>query len=112
MPACRRCPPVSPEDAAARARAREHLTRARRTGAELAASGRLGDELTPLLEEALLPQIDAAIADLDDPDVPLEAVARLSASLPDAVLALSGPLGLAPGLRPVHEDVVKGLAAL
>ena len=99
-------------DADARATAREHLTRARRAGAELAASGRLGDDLTPLLELALLPQLDAAIADLDDPEVPRDAIARLSANLPDAVLALSGPLGLAPGLRPVHEDVVNGLAAL
>lgn len=86
--------------------------RARRTGAELAASGRLGEELTPVVEQALLPQLDAAIADLDDPEVPREAIARLSAHLPGAVLAMAGPLGLAPGLRPVHDDVVKGLDAL
>lgn len=101
-----------PTDAEARAAAREHLARARRAGAALAASGRLGDDLTPVLESALLPQIDAAIADLDDPEVPRDAIARLSANLPDAVLALSGPLGLPPALRPVHEDVVKGLDAL
>jgi hypothetical protein len=83
---------------------------ARTTAAAVAAAGRLGDELTPVLEHGLIPQLDAALADIDDG---LFAVAAESAATMLAVLdAMAGPLGIPPALRPVHEEILRGRAAL
>jgi hypothetical protein len=94
-------------DAAA---ARAALARARSAAAALAATDRLGPELTPALEHGLLPQLDAALADID---AGLVEVAEESARTMLAVLdAMAGPLGLPPALRPVREDIVRGHEAL
>ena len=85
-------------------------TQARAGAATLAATGRLGEELTPVLEHGLVPQLDAALADLDDG---LLDVAAESATAMLAVLeAMAGPLGMPPALRAVHADVVRGRDAL
>jgi hypothetical protein len=90
--------------------AREAWAEARATAAALAASGRLGDELTPVLEHGLVPQLDAALADLDDGllDVAAESGSNMLAALD----AMAGPLGTPPALRHVREEVVRGRAAL
>ena len=83
---------------------------ARTTAAALAATDRLGDELTPVLEHGLIPQLDAALADIDDG---LFGVAAESAATMLAVLdAMAGPLGIPPALRPVQEEIQRGHAAL
>jgi hypothetical protein len=79
--------------------------------AALVASGRMGPELTETLELAVLPQLEATLADLDE-GVPAAVIAGLSAPLAPGIAALAGPLGLAPALRAVHADVLRGLAAL
>jgi hypothetical protein len=94
-------------DAAA---ARAAWEQARAGAAALAASGRLGDELTPVLEHGLVPQLDAALADLDDG---LLGVAAESGSTMLAVVdAMAGPLGIPPALRSVREEIARGRAAL
>jgi hypothetical protein len=83
---------------------------ARATAAALAATDRLGDELTPVLEHGLIPQLDAALADIDDG---LFGVAAESGATMLAVLdAMAGPFGIPPALRPVQQDVLRGHAAL
>ena len=83
---------------------------ARTTAAALAATDRLGDELTPVLEHGLIPQLDAALADVDDG---LFGVAAESAATMLAVLdAMAGPLGIPPALRQVQREVLRGQAAL
>ena len=90
--------------------ARAAWLRARTAAASLAATDRLGEELTPVLEHGLVPQLDAALADLDDG---LLGVATESAATVLAVLdAMAGPLGIPPALRPVREEIVRGRAAL
>lgn len=92
------------------AAARAAWAQARGTAAALAATDRLGPELQPVLEHGLIPQLDAAVADLDDG---LLDVAVVSAGTMLAVLdAMAGPLGLPPALRPVREDILRGRAAL
>jgi hypothetical protein len=94
-------------DAAA---ARAAWEQARATAAALAASGRLGEELTPVLERGLVPQLDAALADIDDGL--LEVASESGTNMLAALDAMAGPLGTPPALRPVREDVVRGRAAL
>jgi hypothetical protein len=85
-------------------------SQARSAAAALAAGDRLGPELTPALEYGLIPQLDAALADLDDG---LLGVAAESATHMLAVLeAMGGPLGIPPALRPVEEEVLRGRALL
>lgn len=92
------------------AAARRSWAEARSAAADLVASDRLGPELTPALEYGLIPQLDAALADLDDG---LLAVAAESGTTMLAALdAMAGPLGIAPALRPVREDVLRGNEAL
>jgi hypothetical protein len=98
-------------DGADRVAARAAWADAHAAAAALAASGRLGPELTEALAVGVVPLLAATLADLDD-GLPLDVIAGLSAPLDPAVAALAGPLGLAPALRPVHADVVRGLAAL
>ena len=90
--------------------ARAALTEARSTAAALAATDRLGPELTPTLEHGIVPQVDAALADVDDGL--LDVAARSLAGLLAAVDAMAGPLGVPPALRPVQEALRRGLAAL
>jgi hypothetical protein len=90
--------------------ARAALTDARATATALVVTDRLGGELTAALEHGLIPQVDAALADVDDGlhDVAARSVAGLLA----AVDAMAGPLGVPPALRPVQEALRRGLAAL
>ena len=90
--------------------ARAALTDARSTAAALAATDRLGAELTPALEHGIVPQVDAALADVDDGL--LDVAARSVAGLLTAVEAMAGPLGVPPALRPVQEALRRALAAL
>jgi hypothetical protein len=76
----------------------------------LAASGRLGTELTPVLEHGVIPQIDAALADVDDGL--LDVAARSATSLLAVVDAMAGPLGVPPALRPVQDALRRGRSAL
>jgi hypothetical protein len=90
--------------------ARAALTDARATAAALVATDRLGAELTPALEHGVVPQVDAALADVEDGL--LDVAARSVAGLLAAVDSMAGPLGLPPALRPVQEALRRGLAAL
>jgi hypothetical protein len=90
--------------------ARAALTDARSTAAALVATDRLGGELTPALEHGVVPQLDAALADVDDGL--LDVAARSIAGLLAAVDAMAGPLGVPPALSPVQEALRRGLAAL
>ena len=92
------------------AAARTAWEQARAGAAALAASGRLGDELTPVIEHGLVPQLDAALADVDDGL--LEVAAQSGTSLLAVIDAMAGPLGVPPALRPVREAVARGCAAL
>jgi hypothetical protein len=92
------------------AEARAALAQARDAAAALAATDRLGPELTPVLEHGLVPQLDAALADLD---AGLLDVAGESAAAMLAVIdAMAGPLGIPPALRPVREEIRRGREAL
>ena len=98
-------------DPADRAAARTAWGEAHAAAVALVASGRLGPELTETLAVAVVPQLAATLADLDE-DVPLDVIAGLSAPLGEGIAALAGPLGLAPALKPLHVHVVRGIAVL
>jgi hypothetical protein len=86
------------------------LTEARAAATALVANGRLGAELTPMLEHGLIPQLDAALADVDEGlcDVADRSVTGMLA----AIGAMAGPLGIPPALRPVQEALQRACAAL
>ena len=89
--------------------ARAALADARSTAAALVATDRLGAELTPALEHGVVPQVDAALADVEDGL--LDVAARSVAGLLAAIDAMAGPLGVPPALRPEQEALRRGLAA-
>jgi hypothetical protein len=64
-----------------------------------------------LLRVSVLPQIDLALAMLDDGTAPDE-LARWHAFLPGAIAALGGPAGLDPGLEAAGDHLRRGLDAL
>jgi hypothetical protein len=64
-----------------------------------------------LLRVGVLPQIEAALADLDAGHAAGD-VARWNASIPDAIGTLAGPAGLDPGLESARDHVRRGLEAL
>jgi hypothetical protein len=92
--------------------ARRQWSSARRAAqAVLREPGDLPERERALLRVGVLPQIEAALANLDAGFAPDE-VARLNGFLPDAIGSLAGPAGLDPGLESAREHVRRGLSAL
>jgi hypothetical protein len=92
--------------------ARRQWGSARRAAqAVLREPGDLPERERALLRVGVLPQIEAALANLDAGFAPDE-VARLNGFLLDAIGSLAGSAGLDPGLESAREHVRRGLAAL
>jgi len=73
--------------------------------------GGLPERERALLAASVLPQIEAALASLDEGFTPDELV-RWNAFLPDAIASLAGAGALDPGLESARDHMQRGLAAL
>jgi hypothetical protein len=94
------------------AEARRHWSAARRAAhAVLREPGALPERERDLLRQSVLPQIDLALAMLEDGSA-AEEVARWHGFLPGAVEALAGPARLDPGLEGAADELRDGLDAL
>lgn len=92
--------------------AREEWDGARRAAqAVLREPGGLPVREQALLRVSVLPQIEAALATLDEGGTAAE-LARWHAFLPGAIECLAGESGLDPGLETARDHMRRGLAAL
>ena len=92
--------------------AREEWSSARQDAAAvLGRPDALPERERELLRRSVLPQIDAALAMLDDGTAP-DDIARWHAFLPGAIEVLAGPAGLDPELEAAGDHVRRGLEAL
>ena len=87
----------------------EWLAAQRAVQAVLREPGALGAREQELLRVSVLPQLELAIAALDDG---VGDIAGWHAFLPDAIASLAGPDGLDAGLADAREHVQRGLDAL
>ena len=94
------------------AAAREEWAGARRAAqAVLREPGALPEREQTLLRVGVLPQLEAAIATLDEGGTAAQ-LARWHAFLPGAIESLAGESGLDPGLETARDHVRRGLDAL
>ena len=94
------------------AAAREEWAGAQRAAqAVLREPGALPERELTLLRVGVLPQIEAALATLDQGGTAAE-LARWHVFLPGAIESLAGESGLDPGLAITRDHVRRGLAAL
>jgi hypothetical protein len=92
--------------------AREQWSTARQDAATvLGRPDALPERERELLQLSVLPQIDVALAMLDEGTAP-DDLARWHDFLPGAIEALAGPAGLDPGLEAAGDHVRRGLGAL
>ena len=90
---------------------REWASARRAAQAVLREPGDLPERERQLLRVGVQPQIEAALANLDDGHAPSRLVSW-NAFVPDAIASLAGPAGLDPGLESAREHMRRGLAAL